>query len=68
MDMLNALIKAKNNLTNIRGIVRIEQRGGKQSYTMQCPALLSVAKKTLRRYAVNSKKISQESKGSGRNE
>jgi hypothetical protein len=40
-DMLNALIKAKNNLTNIWDIVHIEQRGGKQFATFQ--AMPSVA-------------------------
>jgi hypothetical protein len=45
MNMLNALLKAENDLTNIRDIVRVEQRGGKQCTTFQ--AMPSVAKKTL---------------------
>jgi hypothetical protein len=67
MDMLNALIKAKNDLTNIHDIVHIEQCGGEQFYTAQFPALPSIAKKTLWRYANDSTKISQVCKGSGRN-
>jgi hypothetical protein len=36
MHMLNALIKAENNLMNIHDIMRIEQHGGKQFNTAQC--------------------------------
>ncbi len=48
MDMLTALIKAKNDLTNIRNIVHVEQRGREQFHTSKiCPTMPSVAKKTL---------------------
>jgi hypothetical protein len=60
MKMLNALIKAKNDLTNIRDIVQVKQQGGKQFAT--CQTMPSVTQKTLRRYANNgTSKISQDS-------
>ncbi len=67
MDMLNALIKAEINLMNICDIVHVEQPAGEQFYTVQCPALPSIAKKTLQQYAHDTMKISQESRGSSRN-
>jgi hypothetical protein len=48
VDMLNALIKAENNVTNIREIVRIEHLGGKQFHGQAHP---SVAEKTLQQYS-----------------
>ncbi len=59
MDMLNALIKAENNLTNICNIMRIEQRSGEQFAMGQ--AMPSVEKKTLWRYANDTTRISQDS-------
>jgi hypothetical protein len=59
MEMLNALIKAKNNLTNIQDIMHVEQRSGMQLITFQ--AMPSVAEKTLWRYADDgTSKISQK--------
>jgi hypothetical protein len=48
--MLNALIKAENDLNNIRDIVRIKQRGGKQFHLSQGQAHASVAEKRIQRY------------------
>jgi hypothetical protein len=45
--MLNALIKAENDVTNIRDIVRTEQLGGEQFHFSPSPAHPSVAEKTL---------------------
>jgi hypothetical protein len=45
--MLNALIKAENDLSNIRGIVRVEQRGGEQFHLSQGQTHASVAEKTI---------------------
>jgi hypothetical protein len=68
MDMLTALIKAENNLTNIRNIVRVEQCGGQQFHTGKIfPTMPSVAKKTPQRYADDSTKISHDSRGSNHN-
>jgi hypothetical protein len=65
MDMLTALIKAENNLTNICNIVRVEQRGGEQFHAGKiCPTIPSVTKKTLWRYADVSTKINHDSRGS----
>jgi hypothetical protein len=50
VDMLNALIKAENDLSNIRDIVCVEQRGGKQFHLSQGQAHASVAKKTIQQY------------------
>jgi hypothetical protein len=65
MDMLNALIKADNNLTNIRDMVRMEQRSGEQFEMGQ--AMPCVAEKTLRRYANDTARFSQDSRGSSWN-
>jgi hypothetical protein len=69
MDMLTALIKAKNdNLTNICNIVCVEQCGREQFHASKiCPTMPSVAEQTLRRYADDSTKISHNSRGSNRN-
>ena len=48
VDMLNALIKAENNVTNIRENVRVEQLGGKQFHAQAHP---SIAEKTLQHYS-----------------
>ena len=48
--MLNALIKAKNDVANIRDIVCTEQLGGKQFHLSPSPVHPSVAKKTLQQY------------------
>jgi hypothetical protein len=48
--MLNALIKAENDLNNIRDIVWVEQRGGKQFHISQGQANASVAETTIQRY------------------
>jgi hypothetical protein len=50
VDMLNALIKAENDLNNIRDIVRVKQCDGKQFHLSQGQANSSVAEKTIRRY------------------
>jgi hypothetical protein len=50
VDMLNALIKVENDLSNIRDIVRVEQRGGKQFHLSQGQAHARVAEKTIQRY------------------
>ncbi len=47
VEMLNALIKAENDVTNIRDIVRTEQLGGEQFHFSPSPAHPSVAEKTL---------------------
>jgi hypothetical protein len=66
-EMLNALIKAKNNLTNIQDIVHVEQCGGEQFATFQ--AMPSVAEKTLWWCPDNgTSKISQDLRGSYRND
>ena len=51
VEMLNALIKAENDVTNIRDIVRTEQMGGEQFLLSPSPASPSVAEKTLQRYS-----------------
>ncbi len=48
VNMLNALIKAKNDVTNICEIVRVEQLGGEQFHVQAHP---SVAEKTLQHYS-----------------
>jgi hypothetical protein len=48
--MLNALIKAENDLNHIRDIVHVEQRGGEQFHLSQGHAHASVAEKTIQRY------------------
>jgi hypothetical protein len=48
VKMLNALIKAENDVTNIRDIVCTKQLGGKQFHFSPSPANPSVAKKTLK--------------------
>jgi hypothetical protein len=50
VDMLNVLINAENDLTNIRDIVWVEQRGGEQFCLSLGHAHASVAKKTLQHY------------------
>ena len=50
VDMLNALIKAENDLNHIRDIVRVEQRGGEQFHLSQGQGHASVAEKTIQRY------------------
>ncbi len=63
VDMLNALIKAENNLTHIHDIVWVEQRGGKPFHLSQGHAHASVAKKTLQHYGDDATQVSFESKG-----
>jgi hypothetical protein len=48
--MLNALIKAENDLNHIRDIVRVEQRGGEQFHLSPGQAHASQAEKTIQRY------------------
>ena len=43
VDMLNALIKAENDLNHIRVIVRVEQHGGEQFHLSQGQGHASVA-------------------------
>jgi len=50
VDMLNALIKAENDLNHIRDIVRVEQRGGEQFHLSPGQAHASQAEKTIQRY------------------
>ena len=50
VDMLNALIKAENDMNHIRDIVRVEQRGGKQFHLSPGQANASQAEKTIQRY------------------
>ena len=47
IDMLNALIKGENNLTNIRYIIQVEQGGGEQFHSAGAQANPSVAEKNL---------------------
>ncbi len=56
--MLNALIKAENELTNICDIIRVEQCGGKQFHLSQGQANASVDEKTLQRYGNNATRVS----------
>ncbi len=51
MDMLNALIKAENDLNHIRDIVWVEQRGGEQFHLSQGQANASMAERTIQRYS-----------------
>jgi hypothetical protein len=51
--MLNALIKAENDLTNIRDIIRVEQHGGEQFHLSQGQANASMAEKTFQQYGNN---------------
>jgi hypothetical protein len=64
--VLNALIKAENNLTNICNIMCIEQRGSEQ-FTMG-QAMPNIAEKTLQHYVDNTTRISQDSWGSSKND
>jgi hypothetical protein len=48
--MLNAVIKAENDLNNIRDIVQVEQHGGEQFHLSQGQANASVAEKMIRQY------------------
>jgi hypothetical protein len=48
INMLNTLIKTKNDWTNIRDIIRVEQGGGEQFHSAGAQANLSVAEKNLR--------------------
>jgi hypothetical protein len=63
VNMLNALIKAENNLNNIRNIVWVEQRGGEQFHLSQGHAHASVAEKSLQHYGNDATQVSFESKG-----
>ncbi len=63
VNMLNALIKAANNLTNIHDIVWVEQCRGEQFHLSQGHAHASVAEKTLQRYGYDATRVSFESKG-----
>jgi hypothetical protein len=47
VNMLDALIKAKNDVTNIREIVRVESLGGKQFHGQVLPTF---SEKTLQQY------------------
>ena len=53
VEMLNALIKDKNDVKNIRDIVCTEQLGGEQFHFSPSPANPSVAEKTLQQYSGN---------------
>ncbi len=68
VGMLNALIKADNDLINICDIVWVEQCGGKQFHTSHGQAHPSVAKKTLWRYGNNAPRGNQDVGGSGQNQ
>jgi hypothetical protein len=48
INMLNTLIKAENDLTNNRDIIRVEQGGGEQFHSAGAQANPSVAEKNLR--------------------
>jgi hypothetical protein len=65
--MLNALIKAKNNLTNIRDIIRVEQGVGEQFHSAGTQANPSVAKTTLHQYGDDTTRVSRDCEDSGRN-
>ncbi len=67
INMLNVLIKAKNNLTNIRNIVWVEQHGGGQFHLSQGHAHASMAKKTLQHHGDDATQVSFESRGMARN-
>jgi hypothetical protein len=54
VDMLNALIKAENDLTNIREIVRLEQGGGEQFHSSgRGQANPSLAERTIRAHGAD---------------
>jgi hypothetical protein len=63
VDMLNALIKADNDLTNIHDIDRVEQRRGKQFHLSQGHSNASMAETTLQQYCDDATQVSFESKG-----
>jgi hypothetical protein len=48
-DMLTALIKAENDISNIKDIIRGEQGGGEQFHSATAQSNPSVAEKTLRK-------------------
>ena len=67
-DMLTALIKAENDISNIKDIIRGEQGGGEQFHSATAQSNPSVAEKTLRKYGDDTTKVSRDSDGSARME
>lgn len=65
-DMLTALIKAENDISNIKDIIRGEHGGGEQFHSASAAANPSVAEKTLRKYGDEASKVSRDSAGSTR--
>jgi len=53
VDMLNALIKAENDLNNIREIVRVEQGGGEQFHASQGQTHASVAERIIKVHGID---------------
>jgi hypothetical protein len=65
-DMLTALIKAENDISKIKDIIRGEHGGGEQFHSASALANPSVAKKTLRKYGDDASKVSRDSSGNSR--